>query len=265
MEAAGGAKRIDVVTLFPAMVADAAKVGVTGRAAERGLWSLRCWNPRDFATDAYRTVDDRPYGGGPGMVMMAGPLAAAIGAAREAQAADGVGATRVVHLTPAGTPLTHARVMELAARRDEGLVLLAGRYEGVDERLVEREVDEEVAIGDFVVSGGELPALMLIDAIARQLPGALNDAQSAVQESFADGLLDCPHYTRPERYGDAAVPEVLLSGHHEAIRRWRLEQSLRRTLKRRPDLLEGRALGKEERELLAKLRDEDRAARRQEG
>ena len=258
MQGAPGIKRIDVVTLFPAMVADAAKVGVTGRAAERALWSLRCWNPRDYATDAYRTVDDRPYGGGPGMVMMAGPLAAAIAAARQAQAAEGVMRTRVVHLTPAGRPLKHADVVEAAARLDEGLVLLAGRYEGIDERLVEREVDEEVAIGDFVVSGGELPALMLIDAIARQLPGALNDAQSAVEESFVTGLLDCPHYTRPETYEGAKVPDVLVSGHHEAIRRWRLEQSLRRTWKRRPDLLEGRALTKEERELLAKVRDEDR-------
>ena len=258
MEGAPGIKRIDVVTLFPAMVVDAAKVGVTGRAAERALWSLRCWNPRDFATDAYRTVDDRPYGGGPGMVMMAAPLAAAIAAARREQAAEGVERTRVVHLTPAGRPLKHAGVVEMAARRGEGLVLLAGRYEGIDERLVEREVDEEIAIGDFVVSGGELPALMLIDAIARQLPGALNDAQSAVEESFVAGLLDCPHYTRPEVYEDAKVPDVLVSGHHEAIRRWRLEQSLRRTLKRRPDLLEGRAMTKEERELLAKARDEDR-------
>jgi len=258
MEGAPGLKRIDVVTLFPAMVVDAAKVGVTGRAAERALWSLRCWNPRDFATDAYRTVDDRPYGGGPGMVMMAPPLAASIAAARQAQAADGVKRTHVVHLTPAGRPLKHAGVVDLAARRDEGLVLLAGRYEGIDERLVEREVDEEIAIGDFVVSGSELPALMLIDAIARQLPGALNDAQSAVEESFVAGLLDCPHYTRPELYGDAKVPDVLVSGHHEAIRRWRLEQSLRRTWKRRPDLLDGRALTKEERELLAKVRDEER-------
>jgi tRNA (guanine37-N1)-methyltransferase len=257
---AGDVKRIDVVTLFPAMVAEAAKVGVTGRAVERGLWALRCWNPRDFATDAYRTVDDRPYGGGPGMVMMAGPLAAAIGAAREAQRQEGKARSRVVHLTPAGRPLTHARVVELAARRDEGLVLLAGRYEGIDERLVEREVDEEVAVGDFVVSGGELPALMVIDAIARQLPGALNDAQSAVEESFAEGLLDCPHYTRPESYEGAKVPDVLLSGHHEAIRRWRLEQSLSRTWRRRPDLLEGRALTKAERELLARVRDADRGA-----
>jgi tRNA (guanine37-N1)-methyltransferase len=263
-DAAGSAaegKRVDVVTLFPAMVADAAKVGVTGRAAERGLWSLRCWNPRDFATDAYRTVDDRPYGGGPGMVMMAAPLAAAIGAARSAQSGEGVVRSHVVHLTPAGRPLTHARVVELAARRDEGLVLLAGRYEGIDERLVEREVDEEIAIGDFVVSGGELPALMLVDAIARQLPGALNDAQSAVEESFADGLIDCPHYTRPEAWEGARVPDVLLSGHHEAIRRWRLAQSLLRTWRRRPDLLEGRTLTKEEREVLAKVRDADRQAR----
>jgi tRNA (guanine37-N1)-methyltransferase len=204
MDAAPGPRRIDVVTLFPAMVAEAAKVGVTGRAAERALWALRCWNPRDYATDAYRTVDDRPYGGGPGMVMMAAPLAAAIAAAREAQAGDGVKATRVVHLTPAGRPLKHADVVAMAARRDEGLVLLAGRYEGIDERLVEREVDEEIAIGDFVVSGGELPALMLIDAIARQLPGALNDAQSAVEESFVAGLLDCrttrgPRPTRARR------------------------------------------------------------------
>jgi tRNA (guanine37-N1)-methyltransferase len=231
---------------------------VTGRAAERALWSLRCWNPRDFATDAYRTVDDRPYGGGPGMVMMAAPLAAAIAAARQAQAAEGMKRTLVVHLTPAGRPLKHAGVVAMALARDQGLVLLAGRYEGIDERLVEREVDEEIAIGDFVVSGGELPALMLIDAIARQLPGALNDAQSAVEESFVAGLLDCPHYTRPEVYEDAKVPDVLVSGHHEAIRRWRLEQSLRRTWKRRPDLLDGRALTKEERELLAKVRDEDR-------
>lgn len=251
---AAGAMRIDVVTLFPAMVAEAAKVGVTGRAADRGLWSLRCWNPRDFATDAHRTVDDRPYGGGPGMVMMPGPLAAALAAARQAQAGDGVARSRTIYLSPAGAPLTHARVAELATRRDEGLVLLAGRYEGVDERLVRREVDEEVAIGDFVVSGGELPALMLIDAIARQLPGALNDAQSAVEESFVAGLLDCPHYTRPERYEGEAVPDVLLSGNHEAIRRWRLEQSLKRTWERRPGMIEGRALTKEERDMLARIR-----------
>lgn len=243
--------RIDVVTLFPEMVVQAAAVGVTGRAAERGLWQLGVWNPRDFATDAHRTVDDRPYGGGPGMVMLAAPLARAIAAARLAQAAAGARGTRVIHLTPAGTPLDHARVAALAGEIDAGYVLLAGRYEGIDERLIARDVDEEIAIGDFVVSGGELPALMLIDAIARLLPGALNDAQSAREDSFADGLLDCPHYTRPEEYEGMAVPAVLLSGHHEKIRRWRLAQSLQRTRARRPDLLAGRTLTREETALLA--------------
>ena len=243
--------RIDVVTLFPEMVQQAASVGVTGRAQERGLWRLRTWNPRDFATDAHRTVDDRPYGGGPGMVMLPGPLAQAIavGAGRR----SGRRALRrphVIHMTPAGTPLRHARVAELAATEAAGYVLLAGRYEGIDERVVARDVDEEIAIGDFVVSGGELPALMLIDAIARLLPGALNDEQSAREDSFADGLLDCPHYTRPEVYEGMAVPDVLLSGHHEEIRRWRLGQSLRRTRERRPDLLAGRVLTKEEAALL---------------
>jgi tRNA (guanine37-N1)-methyltransferase len=242
--------RIDVVTLFPEMVQGAAGVGVTGRALERGLWRLRAWNPRDFATDAHRTVDDRPYGGGPGMVMTAPPLAQAIAAAKAAQRADGVVAPWVIHLTPAGTPLRHARVVQLAGATDAGYVLLAGRYEGIDERLIEREVDEEIAIGDFVVSGGELPALMLIDAVARLLPGALNDENSAREDSFADGLLDCPHYTRPEVYEEVPVPGVLLSGHHADIRRWRLTQSLRRTRQRRPDLLAGRALTKEEAALL---------------
>lgn len=243
--------RIDVVTLFPEMVAQAAAVGVTGRAQERGLWRLGVWNPRDFATDAHRTVDDRPYGGGPGMVMMAPPLAQAIAAARAAQVAAGVTRPRVIHLSPAGAPLTHARVKALAEAEQAGYVLLAGRYEGIDERLIAREVDEEIAIGDFVVSGGELPALMLIDAIARLLPGALNDEQSAREDSFADGLLDCPHYTRPEVYEAEAVPAVLLSGHHQNIRRWRLAQSLQRTRQRRPDLLAGRTLTKEEAALLA--------------
>lgn len=242
--------RIDVVTLFPDMVTQAAAIGVTGRALARGLWQLGVWNPRDFATDAHRTIDDRPFGGGPGMVMMAAPLAKAIAAARAAQAAAGVSVTRVIHLTPAGAPLKHARVAELAAAVTAGYVLLAGRYEGIDERLIAREVNEEIAIGDFVVSGGELPALMLIDAIARLLPGALNDEQSAREDSFAEGLLDCPHYTRPEVYEGVAVPDVLLSGHHEKIRRWRLAQSLQRTRERRPDLLAGRTLTKEEAVLL---------------
>jgi tRNA (guanine37-N1)-methyltransferase len=242
--------RIDVVTLFPEMVEHAARFGVTGRARERGLWQLRTWNPRDFTSDSYRTVVDRPYGGGPGMVMMVEPLARAIAAARSAQRADGCSATRTMYLSPAGTPLTHDRVMALARPGDTGYVLLAGRYEGVDERLV-AGIDEEIAIGDFVVSGGELPALMLIDALARQLPGALNDAESAVQESFAGGLLDWPHYTRPEVYEGQAVPAVLLSGNHAAIARWRQEQALLRTQARRPDLLAGRALTKEEQRLLA--------------
>jgi tRNA (guanine37-N1)-methyltransferase len=247
--------RIDVVTLFPDMVEHAARFGVTGRAKERALWRLGVWNPRDFATDHYRTVDDRPYGGGPGMVMMAGPLAAAIDAATAAQRADGCATTRTIYLTPAGRPLTHARVMELAQAVATGYVLVAGRYEGIDERLVE-QLDEEIAIGEFVVSGGELPALMLIDAIARQLPGALNDAQSAAQESFAAGLLDHPQYTRPETYEGRGVPGVLLSGNHAAIARWRHWQALLRTKARRPDLLARRGVTAQEARLLDAPQDE---------
>ncbi len=249
--------RIDVVTLFPEMIGHAARFGVTGRALERGLWQLGTWNPRDYATDRYRTVDDRPYGGGPGMVMLAGPLERALAAARAAQAAEGYRTTRTLHLSPAGVPLVHGRVMELSAAADTtGFVLLAGRYEGIDERLLEREVDEEVAVGDFVVSGGELPALMLIDAIVRQRPGVLNDAESAAQDSFCGGLLDCPHYTRPEEFGGRSVPEILLSGHHAAIRAWRLKQSLGRTWERRPELLLERGLSNQEQDLLAEYRRE---------
>jgi tRNA (guanine37-N1)-methyltransferase len=248
--------RIDVVTLFPAMVEHAATFGVTGRARERGLWQLGTWNPRDFATDNYRTVDDRPYGGGPGMVMLAEPLVQAFRKARAAQAESGVAASRTIHLSPAGKPLTHVRVVELAGAKNAGYLLLAGRYEGVDERLLAREVDEEIAIGDFVVSGGELPALMLIDAIVRQLPGALSVAASAHVESFVGGLLDCPHYTRPEVYAGDTVPDVLLSGNHALIRRWRLKASLKRTMERRPDLLEGRALSKEEAKLVEEIERE---------
>ncbi len=249
--------RIDVVTLFPEMVDHAARLGVTGRALQRGLWQLGVWNPRDFVTDRHRTVDDRPYGGGPGMVMLAEPLASALAAARSAQRTAGCAATRTLYLSPAGTPLSHRRVAELAADGDAtALVLLAGRYEGIDQRLLEREVDEEIAIGDFVVSGGELPALMLIDGILRLRPGVLNDVESAVQDSFADGLLDCPHYTRPDEYDGMRVPEVLLSGHHQAIRAWRLQQALGRTWERRPDLLRDRVLSKEETELLAAYRRE---------
>ena len=243
--------RIDVVTLFPEMIGHAARFGVTGRALERGLWRLGVWNPRDFVTDRYRTIDDRPYGGGPGMVMLAEPLAKTLAAARAAQRAEGCKETRTLHLSPAGAPLVHKRVAELAAAADDtAYVLLAGRYEGIDERLLDSEVDEEIAVGDFVVSGGELPALMLIDAIVRQRPGVLNDAESAAQDSFAAGLLDCPHYTRPEEHGGVRVPDVLLSGHHAAIRAWRLQQSLGRTWQRRPDLLRDRTLSKEEEELL---------------
>jgi tRNA (guanine37-N1)-methyltransferase len=256
--------RIDVVTLFPELVEHAARFGVTGRALERGLWRLATWNPRDFATDNYRTVDDRPYGGGPGMVMMAEPLAQALAAARAAQRDDGgatARTTRVIHLSPQGVPLTHARVMELAAAGDStGLVLLAGRYEGIDERLLEREVDEEISIGDFVVSGGEMPALMLIDAIVRQRPGVLNDATSAGQDSFVDGLLDCPHYTRPEVYAGAAVPAVLLSGNHAAIARWRRKEALGRTWRRRPDLFAARGLSAADEALLREYANEREAA-----
>ncbi len=243
--------RIDVVTLFPEMVEHAAGFGVTGRARERGLWGLGVWNPRDFTTDAYRTIDDRPYGGGPGMVMLAEPLAKAIAAARAAHRQAGVARSRTIHLSPAGAPLTHARVAALVAAVEVAYVLVAGRYEGVDERLIAAEVDEELSVGDFVVSGGELPALMLIDAMVRHLPGALNDAASAEQESFVDGLLDCPHYTRPEVFGGVRVPEVLLSGNHAAIARWRREQAVRRTWLRRPDLLNRRALTQQEQDWLA--------------
>ena len=249
--------RIDVITLFPQMVQDAAKYGVTGRALERGLWRLGAWNPREFATDNYRTVDDRPYGGGPGMVMLGDPLRKALAAARDAQRRDGATVSRTIHLSPAGAPLTHARVVELARAADAtGYVLVAGRYEGIDERLVAREVDEEVAVGEFVVSGGELPALMLIDAIVRQRPGVLNDAESAAQDSFVDGLLDCPHYTRPEDDDGDRVPDVLLSGDHAAIRRWRLKMALGRTWQRRPDLMSRRTLTKEEAALLAEFRQQ---------
>jgi tRNA (guanine37-N1)-methyltransferase len=248
--------RIDVVTLFPDMVAQAAGFGVTGRARERGLWQLGLWNPRDYTADNHKTVDDRPYGGGPGMVMLAEPLAQAIGAAREAQRQAGVEAPTVIHLSPSGVPLLHRHVLALASKENAGYVLLAGRYEGIDERLLAREADMEISIGDFVVSGGELPALLLIDAVVRQLPGALNDEQSAQQDSFAGGLLDCPHYTRPETQYGMAVPDVLLSGHHAQIRRWRLMQSLGRTWERRPDLLVDRRLTDEEAALLALYRRE---------
>jgi tRNA (guanine37-N1)-methyltransferase len=255
--------RIDVVTLFPELVDHAARFGVTGRALERGLWQLGTWNPRDYATDNYRTVDDRPYGGGPGMVMLGEPLAKAVAAARTKQREQGIAATWTIHLSPAGVPLTHVRVAELAAAEGRGYVLIAGRYEGIDERFLAREVDEEIAVGDFVVSGGELPALMVIEAVVRQRPGVLNDAESAAQDSFVAGLLDCPHYTRPESYDGERVPDVLLSGNHAAIRRWRLKQQLGRTFERRPDLVRGRTLSSEEASLLDEYRRERQAEQEQ--
>jgi tRNA (guanine37-N1)-methyltransferase len=236
------AMRFDVVSLFPEMFG-AMRHGVTGRAIERGQVSLHGWNPRDYATDAHRTVDDRPYGGGPGMVMMVEPLRRALEDAR--QAAPG---SPVLYLSPQGRRFDQAAAARLA--RAPGLVLLAGRYEGVDERLLEAYVDEEWSIGDYVVSGGELPAMVVMDAVIRLLPGVLGHAESAVQDSHVDGLLDCPHYTRPEAIEGRRVPSVLLSGDHERIRRWRLQQALGRTWLRRPDLLHGRRLSDEEQFLL---------------
>jgi tRNA (guanine37-N1)-methyltransferase len=231
--------RVDVITLFPEMFDAIADHGITSRALSRGLWSLARWNPRDFVSDPHRTVDDRPYGGGPGMVMLAEPLLAAIAAVRAAQGAN---PGPVIYLSPQGRQLTHQRVVELAAL--PSLTLLAGRYEAVDQRLIERSVDEEIAIGEFVVSGGELPAMMLIDAVVRHLPGATNDPESVVCDSFANGLLDCPHYTRPEVLDGERVPEVLVSGHHARIARWRRDRALELTLERRPDLIErARQLG----------------------
>jgi tRNA (guanine37-N1)-methyltransferase len=244
----------DVVTLFPAMFDAVTGSGVTGRARERRLYELVLWNPRDFATNSYRTIDDRPYGGGPGMVMMPEPLEKALGAARQRQKSSGVSKPRVLHLTPQGRLLDNQLVRELAG--EQGLVMLAGRYEGIDERLVGRVVDDEVSIGDYVLSGGELAAMVVIDCVVRQLPGALGDAESVVQDSFADGLLDHPHYTRPELYDGAAVPSVLLSGNHADVARWRLKQSLGRTWRRRPDLLAKRNLSAAESSLLEEFKKE---------
>ena len=240
----GVLRRIDVVTLFPELVRGVVGSGVTGRAADAGLLELVTWNPRDFAQDRHRTVDDRPYGGGPGMVMSYPPLRDAIRAARAA-APDG---SRVAYLSPQGRRLDQAGVEELASRT--GLILVAGRYEGIDERLVEAEIDEEWSLGDFVLSGGEIAAMAIVDAVTRLIPGALGDADSAEQDSFVDGLLDCPHYTRPEVADGRTVPAVLLSGDHAAIARWRRKQALGRTWQRRPDLLEQVALDEEQQRLL---------------
>ncbi len=251
------ASRYDVITLFPGMFAALTDYGVSGRALKGGLAHLHLWDPRDFTTDPYRTVDDRPFGGGPGMVMLAEPLDLALTAVKTELRREGICQPRVVHLSPQGRGLDHTLVRELAA--EPALVLLAGRYEGMDERLHARHPMGEVSVGDYVLSGGELPAMVLLDAVIRQLPGALGHADSAREDSFADGLLDCPHYTRPEDYLGLKVPPVLLSGNHADIARWRRKQALGRTWRRRTDLLEGRALSDEEGLLLDEFRRENAA------
>lgn len=227
--------QFDVVTLFPEMFAALTASGITRRAFEQQSFGLSLWNPRDFTSDNHRTVDDRPYGGGPGMVMMAAPLEAAINAAAARQQQAGLPKPRTIYLSPQGAPLTHEKVVQLSAQ--PGLVLLCGRYEAVDQRLLDRCVDEEISLGDFVLSGGELPAMALMDAVIRLLPGVLNDDASAREDSFVNGLLDCPHYTRPEQYEGVAVPEVLLGGHHAQIAKWRRAKSLEATLAKRPELI----------------------------
>lgn len=245
---------IQAITLFPEMFAGVAEYGVTGRALRNGLWRFEAVNPRRFADNRLGYIDDRPFGGGPGMIMMAEPVQTAIDAAKLQCIA---GDSRVIYLSPQGRPMKHKKAVELS--QYENLILLCGRYEGVDERVLTRCVDEEIAIGDFVVSGGELPAMMLMDAVLRLVPGVLGDAVSAEQDSFANGLLDCPHYTRPTEFQGMAVPEVLRSGNHAAIAEWRLEQSLRRTLARRPELLDGRELLPQEARLLQKILREQQA------
>jgi tRNA (guanine37-N1)-methyltransferase len=239
--------RFDVVTLFPEMFDAITKYGITSRALQNNIYEMQFWNPRDFTTDNHKTVDDRPYGGGPGMVMLAEPLEKSIQAAKAVQASQNI-ESWVIHLSPVGKPLTHEKVMQLSKK--QGLVVLTSRYEGVDQRLIDAEVDEELSVGDYVLSGGELPAMTLIDAIVRQLPGSLGDSDSAIEDSFFDGLLDCPHYTRPEEYKGVKVPEVLVSGNHAKIKQWRLKMSLHRTRDQRPDLLAARPLTKEEARLL---------------
>ena len=254
-------KRFDVITIFPAMLDALLDHGITRRALDEKRFDLQAWDPRQFATDAYRRVDDRPYGGGPGMVMMAEPLQAAIDAALQRQHEAGVARPVVVLMSPQGRRLDDKLVGELAG--EDGLVVIAGRYEGVDERVVAKSVDREVSIGDYVTSGGELPAMVLIDCIVRRLPGSLNDAESATQDSFSAGLLDWPHYTRPEEWNEARVPDVLLSGNHAAIARWRRKQALGRTWERRPDLVDEKKLSRDDRQLLDEYRRERQAAQQQ--
>ncbi|MFJ7565365.1 tRNA (guanosine(37)-N1)-methyltransferase TrmD [Herminiimonas sp. NPDC097707] len=234
--------QFDVVTLFPEMFTAITQSGITRRAFEQKKCELALWNPRDFTSDRHRTVDDRPYGGGPGMVMMVKPLEAAVLEAKKRQIATDLPAPRVIYLSPQGKALTHERVMQLTA--EPGLVLLCGRYEAVDQRFLDTCVDEEISLGDFVLSGGELPAMALMDAVIRQLPGVLHDDASAVEDSFVNGLLDCPHYTRPEVYEGSAVPAVLMGGHHVEIEKWRRERALEATAKKRPDMIiKARAAG----------------------
>ena len=242
--------KLHVISLFPEMIEQLLGYGVLGRAIDAGRLTVCCWNPRDFTHDKHRTVDDRPYGGGPGMLMKVQPLADAIHAA-QAESAD----AKVIYLSPQGQHLQQAKARSLAAAAQD-LILIAGRYEGVDERLIEQLVDEEISIGDYVLSGGELPALVLIDAIARMLPGVLGDDDSAQQDSFMAGLLDCPHYTRPEQIDGREVPKVLLGGDHKAIERWRLKQSLGRTWQRRPELIEAAELDEEKQALLSEFIEE---------
>lgn len=248
--------QFDVITLFPEMFAALTGSGITRRAFEQGRCALNTWNPREFTTDNHRTVDDRPYGGGPGMVMLAKPLEAAIHAAKQRQQDAGLPAPRVVYLSPQGAPLTHRRVEQMA--QEQGVVLLCGRYEAIDQRLLDRCVDEEISLGDFVLSGGELPAMALMDAVIRLLPGVLGDDASAVEDSFVNGLLDCPHYTRPEVYEGEAVPAVLMGGHHAEIVKWRRAKALEATAAKRPDLIaklraEG-ALSREDEKILSSLK-----------
>jgi tRNA (guanine37-N1)-methyltransferase len=250
--------QVEVISLFPEMFDALRQHGITSRALNRELYQLQVINPRVFTSDNHKTVDDRPYGGGPGMVMLAEPLAKAIAEAKQRLVAKSV-QPHVVHMSPRGKPLTHEKVMQLSQLK--GLVILASRYEGVDQRLLDTQVDEEISIGDYVLSGGELPAMVLLDAVIRQLPGALGDADSAVEDSFVNGLLDYPHYTRPEQYEDLKVPEVLMSGNHAKIREWRLKQSLALTRAKRPDLLAARSLTKEEARLLQAIdREQEQAS-----
>ncbi|QLB13733.1 tRNA (guanine37-N(1)-) methyltransferase [Bisgaardia hudsonensis] len=242
---------IGIISLFPEMFKAITEFGVTGRAVKQSLLQVQCWNPRDFTIDKHKTVDDRPYGGGPGMLMMVQPLREAI---RAAKTEVGEGA-KVIYLSPQGRKLDQSGVEELA--KNQKLILVCGRYEGIDERLIETEIDEEWSIGDYVLTGGELPAMTLIDAVARFIPGVLGKQASAKEDSFADGLLDCPHYTRPELLDDLSVPPVLMSGNHEEIRKWRLKKSLERTWLRRPELLESLALTDEQRKLLDQVKLEN--------